>query len=91
MTAMPPTTGHLQLVQFADRLAENGVVVVLCTQPHEPFPAERAKALRTAIKDHGLRQVTVKHYAKTLPQDPKTPGFWDLWRDLLTQLHRATT
>jgi len=82
---MPPTTGHLQLVQFADRLAENGVVVVLCTQPHEPFPAERAKALRTAIKDHGLRQVTVKHYAKTLPQDPKTPGFWDLWRDLLTQ------
>jgi HTH-type transcriptional repressor of NAD biosynthesis genes len=85
MTAMPPTTGHFQLVQFASRLAENGVVVVLCTQPHEPFSNERAMALRQAIKDHGLKRVTVRHYAKTLPQDPKTPGFWGLWRTLLVR------
>jgi len=83
MTAMPPTTGHLQLVQFANRLAENGVVVLLCTQPHEPFPVERARAFKAAIRDHGLRHVTVRHYAKALPQDPSSPGFWDIWRDLL--------
>lgn len=83
MTAMPPTTGHFQLVRFASRLAEGGVVVIFNTQPHEPFPNERAAAFKSAVRNSGLTNIRVKHYGKVLPQDSKTPGFWKLWKDLL--------
>jgi NadR type nicotinamide-nucleotide adenylyltransferase len=83
MTAMPPTTGHLQLIQFANLLADNGVVVILNTQPHEPMVNERVSALKQAIVNRGLKDVTIKHYRKTIEQDPKAPGFWNMWRRLL--------
>lgn len=80
---MPPTTGHLQLVQFASKLPVDEVVVVLSTQAHEPFASERVTALRQAVRNCGLTNVWVQQYHKTLPQDPATPGFWDLWRELM--------
>ena len=84
LTAMPPTTGHLQLLQFANKLAPDGVVAIINTQPHEPFPKERAQALRAAIKRVGLaRRVKLVHYKKTIEQDPSAPGFWDMWRQLM--------
>lgn len=65
LTAMPPTTGHLQLLQFANNIAEGGVVAVINTQPHEPFPTERARSLRKAIKRLGLsRRIKLIHYNK---------------------------
>ncbi len=82
---MPPTTGHLQLVQFASLLAPAGVVAIMCTQPHEPMVRERVAALRAAIARHDLANVTLKHFDKAIEQDPKAPGFWDMWRDLLRQ------
>ena len=73
---MPPTTGHLQLLQFANKLAPDGVVAIINTQPHEPFPKERAGALRAAIKRVGLaRRVKLIHYKKAIEQDPKTDHF----------------
>jgi len=83
MTALPPTTGHLNLVQFANNLADNGVVVVLSTQPHEPMIQERVKAFREAITNRGLKNIKIENYNKTIPQDPKTPGFWQMWLDIL--------
>ncbi len=81
---MPPTTGHLQLIQFSSLMADEGTVVIVSTQPHEPFPFERVAALKEAVKNRGLKNVKIKHFHKTVPQDPATPGFWDMWRDILT-------
>ena len=83
---MPPTTGHLQLLQFANKLAPDGVVAIINTQPHEPFPKERAGALRAAIKRVGLaRRVKLIHYKKAIEQDPQTPGFWDMWHQMMIE------
>lgn len=83
MTAMPPTTGHLQLIQFADELADDGVTVVVCTQPHEPMADERVAALRLAVTRRGLKDVTIKHFDQAIEQNPAAPGFWDTWRRLM--------
>lgn len=82
MTAMPPTTGHLQLVQFASDLAPQ-VTVILNTQPFEPFPEERAAAMREAIKHSDLQNVKLIHYKKVIEQDPSAPGFWEMWRTMM--------
>lgn len=84
LTAMPPTTGHVQLLQFANTLADDGVVAIINTQPHEPYPAERATALRQAIKRVGMEsRVHLIHYDKPIEQDPSTPGFWQMWKQML--------
>src|SRR6478736_4478332 len=82
LTAMPPTKGHERLVRYASKLAEM-VVVVVCTQPGEPYPFQRVSALRTAarrISDN----IVVNHLHKELPQEPAVAvGFWDMWAELL--------
>jgi HTH-type transcriptional regulator, transcriptional repressor of NAD biosynthesis genes len=84
LTAMPPTTGHLQLIQFANLIGEDGVEVIVCTQPHEPLTLERVKALRQAIRHQNLtKRVHVQHFSKTIEQNPKAPGFWKTWRNLM--------
>lgn len=81
---MPPTTGHLQLLQFANRLAIDGVVAIINTQPHEPFPRERATSLRAAIKRVGLsKRIQLIHYDKAIEQNPQAPGFWDMWKQMM--------
>lgn len=81
---MPPTTGHLQLIQFANKLAPDGVVVIINTQPHEPFPKERATTLQAALKRVGLsKRVELIHYDKTIEQDPSAPGFWNMWLEMM--------
>lgn len=79
---MPPTTGHLQLAQFADEIAwsdGNGHTdVLVCTQPFEPFPNERVKALRYALEG-----CEVHHFDQEIPQDPTIEGFWDIWKGIL--------
>lgn len=88
LTAMPPTVGHLHLVQFADNLTPKGTVVILCTQPDEPFPYERVAALREAVES--MPKVTIQHYHRCIEQNPKAKGFWEMWKDLLEQ-HGATS
>jgi len=83
MTAMPPTTGHLQLVQFANLLGTDGVVLIICTQPFEPFPTERISSMQQALNHAGLNKVTIQHIDKPIEQDPTADGFWDMWRDIL--------
>lgn len=81
MTAMPPTKGHLHLIQFASSLATHAHVI-LCTQPDEPMWQERLLALQKATQ--GLPNVLLHHIHKTLPQEPEQdPGFWDMWGDFL--------
>lgn len=82
MTAMPPTRGHLHLIQFAARIADSAEVI-LATQPDEPYVFERLDALREVTKD---MNVNIHHIHKTLPQEPEGAGdskFWDMWLDFL--------
>lgn len=80
MTAMPPTKGHLHLIQFATHVADTAEVI-LCTQPDEPYAFERLEALRKATA--GMR-VNIHHIHQELPQEPEVAvGFWDMWLGFL--------
>lgn len=87
MTALPPTTGHEDLIAFAARCARE-VHVVLCTQPSEPLAEERHAALLALARRDGLRGVVRVHRIhEELPQEPAdAPDFWVLWRGLLRDL-----
>lgn len=88
MTAMPPTKGHLHLIQFATQLGNNTTVIV-ATRPGEPYEYERVFALRNATK--GLFNVTITHLRKDLPQEPEQAiGFWDMWAGFLTEAGLTT-
>ena len=91
LTALPPTTGHLQLLRFASEL-EDEVHVLVCTQPGEPFPAERVEAVRHGASD--LPGVRVHGFHRTMPQEPAdAPDFWPMWRGILREhgLHDGDT
>lgn len=82
---MPPTIGHLNLLQFANKLATDGVVAIVNTQPFEPFPTERITALRHALKRTGMnKRVKLIHYSKEIEQNPEAPGFWEMWKNMMT-------
>lgn len=59
--------------------------MLVCTQPHEPFPAERVQALRQAVDRLGSDgpRIDIDHYDQAIEQNPEAPGFWDMWRNLL--------
>lgn len=83
MTALPPTTGHLQLIQFAEHLAgDDGVTVMLTTQPDEPFVQERVRALGQAVHRRGS-MTQIKHYARPMNPDPSSKGFRDRWAGIM--------
>jgi len=84
MTAMPPTKGHFNLMNFASSLDVEETHVIVCTQDHEPFTAERYVAVFTAAK-RAMGKVKVHWLHRDLPQDPATPGFWELWDDIMTE------
>jgi HTH-type transcriptional regulator, transcriptional repressor of NAD biosynthesis genes len=79
MTALPPTTGHLDLIRFASGLADE-VIALVVTQPHEPYVQERYRALRDAVPDN----VKVRLFNRQLEQNPDAPGFWNMWKQIMT-------
>jgi HTH-type transcriptional regulator, transcriptional repressor of NAD biosynthesis genes len=83
MTALPPTTGHLQLIQFANELSDEGVTAILCTQPDEPFVQERLDALDEATAKFSHGWVNWVHIHREMPQDPHVAGFRYLWQGVL--------
>ena len=88
LAAMPPTIGHLHLIQFANRLADEGTVIILNTQPDEPFPFERATALYEATKN--MAKVSIYHNHGDLEQDYTTERFWNSWRKTMQKLGMTT-
>lgn len=83
MTAMPPTKGHKALIDFAAALSDD-VTVVLCTQPDEPFWAERYASLRMTYMDNP--RVTIHWIHKEMEQDANARGFWEMWYRILDGL-----
>lgn len=84
MTAMPPTKGHLNLIEFANDLATGAfgrTKVLICTQPDEPFAHERWLAV--AGHFNRSQDVEVYHLHRTLEQNPDVPGFWETWDDIM--------
>ncbi|UVG35240.1 adenylyltransferase [Microbacterium phage Cece] len=81
MTALPPTYGHLDLIQFAGELDVDRVVVLLNTQPDEPMSRERFLALASAA--HKLDTPTeVRWQNEEVQQEatgPDDQAFWDDW------------
>ena len=85
LTAMPPTKGHLRLIQYATKIAPR-VEVHLQTQPGEPFVKERYDALVDATRH--LAGVSIHSMHKTLPQEPDEAAeskFWDMWAGFLRE------
>lgn len=79
MTAMPPTKGHMHLIEFAQQIGSTAEVIV-ATQPSEPFAFERVAAIREATRS---MRVNVHHIHRELPQEPVGGAFWDMWADFL--------
>lgn len=77
---MPPTTGHLDLIRFASHV-DHPVRVIVCTQPHEPMPDERFKALEAAVYD--MSGVSIAHFDRVIEQDSEAEGFWDEWQHIM--------
>lgn len=81
MTALPPTLGHLDLIKFASSVGDETIVIV-CTQPGEPFVEERVVAIREALWTMDVR---VENLHRTIQQEPgDTPDeFWEMWSGIL--------
>lgn len=98
MTALPPTRGHKQLVQFAlDYLNfVNGIVgtpmltLLVCTRDEEPIATwKRVDAFYTEFADYTTSgRLTVCSFHGEAPQNPKGEDdqeFWDFWKSTVKQ------
>lgn len=86
MTALPPTLGHLDLINFARNLSVEQVYVILNTQPDEPYGIARVNAIYNAVKGMSYPTVTVKHYSEYIQQEPRGDNdreFWGMWKHIL--------
>src|SRR4051812_16710032 len=81
MTALPPTKGHLNLIRFGAGLGADETMVVVCTQPHEPYVRERYEAIKTATAH--MPNVKVRWINRPLEQDPEAEGFWSMWKMIM--------
>jgi NadR type nicotinamide-nucleotide adenylyltransferase len=79
---MPPHLGHVYLVEFASRYAEE-LTVVVCSLQREPIPG----ALRCGWMRELFPFQNVVHLTDELPQEPaEHPDFWALWRAALERV-----
>lgn len=86
MTAMPPTTGHADMIAFADRLGQGYVHVVINTQAGEPYVYERVNALKDFSHNKFQDNVYIHHYPHAIQQEPNgenDTAFWEMWRGIL--------
>lgn len=78
---MPPTNGHLYLIDVARRSCQRLTIVVL-TLKDEPIPGH----LRYAWIKELYPDCTVVHHDHDMPQEPENPhdiAFYHAWRDTL--------
>lgn len=79
MTALPPTKGHLRLIQFTSNLDDDLVAqVILSVQPDEPYRTERYDTLRSASRGYA----DIHLQSEETEQNPEAPGFWEMWREI---------
>lgn len=84
MTALLPTTGHRDLVQFALNLDVENVWVYIQSRSSEPTDAyERFHAIKTSVHPMDFNRVYYAHSSDDdAPQNPEDhPDFWNYWAD----------
>lgn len=83
MTAIPPTRGHLDLIQFAHGITRR-VTVIVCTQPGEPYGLGRYHAIQEAVLPY-YPPINVVKFHKEIQQEPEgiDKDFWDMWKKIL--------
>lgn len=79
---LPPHAGHLALVDFAGRFADE-LTIVVGTLAREPI----AGALRHAWMRELAPNAEVVHLTDENPQEPgEHPDFWNIWRESLRRV-----
>lgn len=85
MTALVPTTGHSDLIEFAQHLPNTKVHVLINSRSFEPLDGElRVEALEDAVFDKKLNNVVIRGSLNdTAPQNPEdmSEGFWEWWKN----------
>lgn len=82
LTCLPPTTGHMQLVEFAVNF-DGRAVVLVNTGPDEPLPHARADAVTAYCAEHFGDRVRVVHHHREMEQDSSAEGYRYLWQGIL--------
>lgn len=77
MKALPPTTGHAQLIEFARTLG-NRVTVIIDARPDEPLIDERLDTLEAHFSN---LEVDFRLLTQDLPEESEC--FRELWRGIL--------
>lgn len=80
---MPPTNGHLYLIDFAKASCEKLTIMVL-SLPDEPIPGD----LRYAWVKELYPDCNVIHHTAIMPQEPESPHdipFYHAWRDTIVK------
>lgn len=85
MTALLPTTGHSDLINFAKMLPDTKVHVLVNDRTFEPIPGTlRVKALKEEVFDSFTNNVVIKNSTNDhAPQNPSDMinGFWRWWKE----------
>lgn len=84
MTALLPTTGHIDLIKFACGIADE-VDVIVSTRSFEPaIVADRVNWLDNEFTDYGWSIRFYEHKCDDAPQNPEDhPDFWNWWKKVV--------
>lgn len=90
MTALPPTSGHMDLIEFASRVGDpKALIVHMMFNDDEPFQTERYMAVYWATRhiQHCIVEIRKATYPITYPQTPEEAlsdhAFWSQWIRLM--------
>lgn len=85
MTALLPTTGHSDLINFAKMLPDTKVHVLVNDRTFEPIPGTlRVEALKEEVLGLYTNNVIIKNSTNdNAPQNPSDMinGFWEWWKE----------
>lgn len=84
MSAVVPTTGHVDIINFAQNLPTVSTVeVVICGRTTEPFNLlDRVVAIQDSIATIPYKAVNVNWILEDdAPSDDTTDGYWDWWKE----------
>lgn len=89
MTALVPTTGHRDLIEFAYNIPADKTVVIVSTRSFEPELMKlRVNDIKKEFPRNEYPSLTIiEHQCDGAPQNPEDhPRFWDWWRDTIEKL-----
>ncbi len=83
MTALPPTTGHLDLIDFAKHLSTK-VYVGLYTLSEEPMGRYTRKMALNRAVGYSTQVIVRGTHDDSAPQAPEDhPDFWNWWKEAI--------